>query len=255
MIQSVNRALDIMLAVSDSKGKPLTISDISKITKLNPSTCCHIVDTLVERGFLNQVSRSQGYVLGVYSYTLTRYKDFHHDMIITCAPIINWLENKTGYTTLLANLIHGEKFVLSYAEAKDNQLKDRGELYKGTLYDTATGRAMLATMPDKEIRTIVSSVGLPAEDEWPGVDSYEKLLHELHKIADKKVVKVIIDSSGYICKFGIAFVTHKSERFAIGLDMKKDSKPDESEIKDIEKYLVIAANEIYRRLMFDNTER
>ena len=71
MIQSVNRALDILMCVSDNRGKAITISEIAEKTGLNQSTCCHIVETLSERGFLNKVSRSSGYVLGIYSYTMT----------------------------------------------------------------------------------------------------------------------------------------------------------------------------------------
>ena len=114
MIQSVDRALDILMCVSDNQGRPLTVSEIAEKTGLNKSTCCHLIDTLTQRGFLNRVSRSSGYVLGVYAYALTRYRSFQRDLIFACSPVLRWLQNKTGYTTLLATLIDGEKFVLRY---------------------------------------------------------------------------------------------------------------------------------------------
>ena len=252
MIQSVDRALDILMCVSDNRGKPITISEIAEKTNLNQSTCCHIVETLTKRGFLNKVSRSSGYVLGIYAYSLTRYKNFHRDLIFACAPVLKWLQNKTGYTTLLANLIDGEKFVLRYFESSDNPLKDRGELYKGTLYDSATGRAMLSSMRQKEIRSIVEKVGLPSETQWEGIDSFEKMMIELEKIAKDPIVKVAFHADGfYFCKFAAAFIGKKSERFAIGLEMKKKEMPQEDEIAAIEKYMLLAVKEVKRRIEFE----
>lgn len=250
MIQCVNRSLDIMLCVSDMRGQPITISEISKKTGINESTCCHIIETLLKRGFLKQISRSAGYVLGIYSYTLTRYKDFHHGLIMTCSPILDWLERKTGYTVVLANLIDGEKFVLSYSESPENSLKDKGDLYKGTLYDSATGRAMLATMSEKELKNVVANVGLPNENEWPEVTDFKSLLKELKK--QERLVRVDMKDDGdkHISKFGVAFIPYKQERFAIGLDYHSKTKPTDKEIKNIEKEIIIAANEIERRIKF-----
>lgn len=250
MIQCVNRALDIMLCVSDMRGQPITISEISKKTGINESTCCHIIETLLHRGFVKQISRSAGYVLGIYSYTLTRYRDFHHALIITCSPILSWLERKTGYTVVLANLINGEKFVLSYSESPENTLKEKGDLYKGTLYDSATGRAMLATMSEKEIKKVVAKVGLPKDNEWPEVIDFDSLIKELKK--QNKVVRVDTTSNDkYISKFGIAFIPYKQERFAIGLDCHSKNKLGNKEIKNMEKEIIVAANEIERRINFN----
>lgn len=253
MIQSVNRALDILMCVSDNRGKAITISEIAEKTGLNQSTCCHIVETLSERGFLNKVSRSSGYVLGIYSYTMTRYRDFHRDLIFACTPILRWLQNKTGYTTLLTNLIDGEKFVLRYVDSTENPLKDRGVLYKGTLYDSATGRAMLCSMKQKELKKIVDKVGLPLPEEWEGINSVEDLEKKLNETAKDPVVKVIFKDENFIyCKFAVAFTGKKAERFAIGLELKKKEAPDESEIRMIEENMLLAIKEIRRRIQFEN---
>ena len=253
MIQSVDRALDILMCVSDNQGKPLTISEIAEKTDLNKSTCCHLIETLTQRGFLNRVSRSSGYTLGIYAYALTRYRSFHRDLIFACSPVLRWLQNKTGYTTLLANLIDGEKFVLRYYEAEDNPLKDKGELYKGTLYDSATGRAMLSSMSKKELRNIVNKVGLPTDDLWEGINSFDKLYDELNKLSKENVVQVEFhEDDYYICKFATTFFGKKAERFAIGLELKKKQKPDEQEIESIRKNMLLANKEIKRRLEFEN---
>lgn len=253
MIQSVERALDIMMIISDNHGQPVTISEISNKLKLNQSTCCHIVETLVDKGFLNQVSRSAGYVLGVYAYNLTRYKDFHRDLILTSMPILRWMQNKTGYTSLLASLIDSDKFVLCYSDNPDNPLSNRGDLYKGTLYDAATGRAMLSTLKPKELKKLIIKVGLPKQEEWPDVDTYEKLQKELLKISKQKIVRAeFIENNKYICKVSIPFLGPKQERFAIGLEIKKDKKPNKQELDLVDKTIYTGTQEIIRRMKFEN---
>ncbi|MBQ1307173.1 MAG: helix-turn-helix domain-containing protein [Erysipelotrichaceae bacterium] len=252
MIQSVDRALDIMMCVSDNHGKPLTISQIAERTGLNQSTCCHIVETLTERGFLNKVSRSSGYVLGIYSYALARYDSFHRDLLDACSPVLRWLQNKTGYTTLLTNLIDGEKFVLRYFNSPDNPLDEKGKLYRGSLYDTATGRAMLSSMKQKELKAVVDKVGLPSQEEWPGVTSFEQLYEKLLEVAKEPVVKTVDkDEQYYFCKFGVMFIGRKDERFALGLELKKKEAPEEEEIRFIEKNMLLAMKEIRRRIEFE----
>lgn len=256
MIQSVNRALDIMSVISDNQGIPMTISQIAKKTSLNQSTCCHIVETLAARGFLNQVSRSSGYVLGMYSYTLTRYKSFHSDLILVATPIIKWLESKTGYTSLLANMVDGEKFVLAYAESPENSLKYKGDLYKGTLYDSATGRAMLSTMRLSELKTAVEKSGLPTEEEWKDTNTLEKLVMKLNKLSKEKVVKVFSQEKNiYYVKFAVAFTGPKSRRYAIGLDLRKKTEPTKEEIDYIDKLILAAAHEINRRMKFSEINK
>ncbi len=252
MIQSVERALDIMMCISDKHGRPATISEISETTHLNKSTCCHIIDTLVERGFLDQVSRSSGYVLGVYAYNLTRYKDFQRDLIFTGMPILRWMQSKCGSTTILANLINGDKFVLCYSENPDNPLKDRGDIYKGTLYDSATGRAMLSTLKTKELKAIVERIGLPKPEEWKNIYTFEKLEEELNKISKQKIVKVQVESKGYFCRIATPFLGPRNERFALGIELKKESRPTTTELEYIDKILITGVNEIKRRMKFEN---
>ena len=169
MIQSVSRALDILTIVSDAKGKPIKLNAIAEKAGLNGSTCTHLVQTLCEKGFLSQVSRSAGYVLGAYPYYLTRYRTFQRELINTCNPALRWIQRRTGHTAILAILVDVEKFVISYAEDGKDILHERGDLYRGNLYDSATGRAMLSAMRHTDLTQLVKKIGLPSEADWPGI--------------------------------------------------------------------------------------
>lgn len=86
MIQSVERALAILVLVADGKGAPVSLKEISERTGLHRSTCAHLLETLAETGFVHQISRNEGFVLGAYAYYLTRYRVFRQELLQVCNP-------------------------------------------------------------------------------------------------------------------------------------------------------------------------
>lgn len=252
MLQSVSRALDILITVSDMRGEPITLGQIAQKTDLNISTCAHIVKTLCEKGFLSQVSRTAGYVLGAYAYYLTRYKTFQKELVSICDPVLKWLQRKTGHTALLAILVDGEKFVISYAEDGRGNLHDRGELYRGDIYRSATGRAMLANMRRTELQKLVEQIGLPGSDAWPGIRSFDGLVAELHRIANEKVVCVLNDkTSDYDALLGVSIRAPQTVNCAVGLGIHQESPPTQAELDVIKGILNVGVREINRRLRFE----
>lgn len=252
MIQSVSRALDILTTVSDTRGKPIGLSAISQKTGINVSTCAHLVQTLCEKGFLSQVSRSSGYILGAYAYYLTRYKTFQKELIATCNPALRWIQRRTGHTALLAVLVEGEKFVISYAEDGKDILHERGELYRGNLYNSATGRAMLSTMRRTELAHLVEKIGLPTQEDWPGIDSLEALERNLRLIATDKIVCIenSIDNR-YDAIYGVSIVAPRMGRCAVGLHVRQEKAPTEAEQERFREALLAGVREINRRLRFE----
>lgn len=252
MIQSVSRALDILTIVSDAKGKPIKLNAIAQKAGLNGSTCTHLVQTLCEKGFLSQVSRSAGYVLGAYPYYLTRYRTFQRELINTCNPALRWIQRRTGHTAILAILVDVEKFVISYAEDGKDILHERGDLYRGNLYDSATGRAMLSAMRHTELTQLVKKIGLPSQNDWPEIDSLETLERNLRIIAANKIVCIenIVDGK-YDAIYGVSIRAPRMNNCAIGLHVRQDHPPTEEERSRYRDALLSGAKEINRRLRFE----
>ena len=252
MIQSVGRALDILMTVSDMRGNPITLGSISQKTGINVSTCAHLVQTLCEKGFLSQVSRSSGYILGAYAYYLTRYKTFHKELIETCNPALKWIQRRTGHTALLAVLVEGEKFVISYAEDSKYLLHERGELFRGNLYDSATGRAMLSTMRRTELAHLVQKIGLPSEADWPGIDSLNTLERKLRVFANEKIVCIENSNDNqYDAIYGISIRAPRLGNCAVGLHVHQEERPTEEERQQIRELRMAGVKEINRRLRFE----
>lgn len=254
MNNSVNKALDILDFVSNNKGQPVSIKKISEATNINKSTVCHIIETLVDRGFLVQISKSSGYVLGIYAYNLTRYNSFQSDLVYASEPVLNWIRKETGSNALLANLINGEKFILKYLDVPGNKLNERGLMYKGDLYNSATGRAMLRSLDRKQIKDIVRKYGLPTKQEWDGVNSIEDLFEKLDEIRKDKVVLYKQPVTNYEWEYAIEIIGNKNERFALGIGINEIEKPSEEKITKIKNVLFAAKKEIVKRMNYISKE-
>ena len=67
-IQSVERALKIIEVLSKGNGSSafegISLGSIAKDTKLNISTCHHIIRTLLQKGYVSQNSPGGAYFLG-----------------------------------------------------------------------------------------------------------------------------------------------------------------------------------------------
>ena len=201
---------------------------------------------------MSQVSRTSGYILGAYSYYLTRYKTFQKDLITTCNPALRWIQRRTGHTALLAVLVESEKFVISYAEDEKGVLHERGELYRGNLYNSATGRVILSSMRRTELTQLVDKIGLPLEEDWPGIDSLETLERNLRVIAAKKIV--CIERSWieeYDAIYGICINAPNSRNCAVGLHVHQSIPPTEDERRHLQEILMSGVREINRRLRFE----
>ena len=190
MIQSVDRALDILTIVANGKGEPVPLRQISEKTGLNKSACFHLIETMAERGFLRQVSQSKGYVLGASTFYLTRYRTFHQELLQISNPILRWIHRQSGYTALLAILENHEKFVISYSEQDGGKFHERGDLFLGNIYASATGRVLLSHMAPAAVAELAGSIGLPDERSWSGIDTLPKLLQELDAVEKLSCLRV-----------------------------------------------------------------
>ena len=252
MIQSVERALAILVLVADGKGAPVSLKEISERTGLHRSTCAHLLETLAETGFVHQISRNEGFVLGAYAYYLTRYRVFRQELLQVCNPVLQWLHRQTGCTALLAILESQEKFNISCFEQEDGLLHARGELFLGNLYTSATGRVLLAHMPDASAAALVRKVGLPPEAVWREAQSLPQLLAELAQIRKREYIRVdaVVDGCPG-AQYGAYVAREHEPGAAVGLFLPHAQAANDAQDGRTIAALMRAVREISRRLRFE----
>lgn len=251
MPTSVQKAMEILTAMSKIPFNGITLSDISKATGINKSTCIHILNALSENDYVEKISHSQGYRLGPGIYYLTRYGRFQEELIQICHPIMNWLYKKTGHTVLLAVIHENKKYIVHYIQGQRQLEEKKSNLYQGNVYASGTGRVMLSYFSRSELKVFVSECGLPEKKVWPEIKSFEDLWRELGNIRRQQVLYYSMIDEGVIDHGFAAAVCESNGKClgAVAISLPKSSEPFSKE--EIDSYYALlgrSIREINRRL-------
>lgn len=160
MIQSVNRALNILEFLSRTPGTPRTPSEIAKATGLNTATASNIIKTLAERNYLEQEGPRKGYVPGIMCNTLASEEAFEKKIVKAASQHMEDLARATGETVLIAVLKKNKRFILHQVEGVETLQVRRGVISDAKVYDTATGKTLLAALPKSELEDFIRGQGL-----------------------------------------------------------------------------------------------
>lgn len=159
-IQSVDRALSVLETIAETNDG-MTVSAVSEITGLNVSTCHHLITTLMYRGYLTQVSRSRGYTLGPKLNEVIEASQRESDPAILLANDLRELGARLGHGVQFAVLSGTSLLTKLSFPGNDDAVVEPSEVDKMTaLHATATGKAILAWIPDTELVRVISANGL-----------------------------------------------------------------------------------------------
>lgn len=159
-IQSVERALTILELVAGER-IGLSLSEMAERSGLNTSTCHHLAATLVTRGYLAQNGRSRGYVLGNRLNELHELTQGELDPAILLRDRVEALGKRLGHGVQMAVMSDTSLMTkISFPDPRGH-VKEADEILKmGASHATATGKAILAWLPDTELVRIISVNGL-----------------------------------------------------------------------------------------------
>jgi IclR family acetate operon transcriptional repressor len=160
-VQSVDRALTLLeLLARSTEGTPLT--ELAAGAGLNISTCHHLLATLVKWGYVAKVS-GRRYALGGRGLHLGQAFLKQVDLPRRAQPHIEQIGAQTGETVHLAVLQGDSIITLLRREGRHAVRVDTGALGASDApHATATGKAMLAWLPEHEIRRILAIKGMQA---------------------------------------------------------------------------------------------
>jgi IclR family acetate operon transcriptional repressor len=158
-IQSVARALTLLETIAELGGET-TLSRLASRTGLNISTCHHLLATLVQRGFVSKGLGRRGYALGARILYLSHIC-LQVDLPKRAQAALDHINQTTGETVHLAALQGDELVNVLKREARHAVRVDAGTVgTSDAAHATATGKAMLAWLPEHEIRRIVTAQGM-----------------------------------------------------------------------------------------------
>lgn len=180
MVQVLIKAFDILELVAQRNGQAISLTEISQELQLNQATSANIINTMVLRGYLEHIGKKKGYKLGPSAYRLTNEVSYEQDLVNAASEAMEALTEKINETCLLGILRNYKRFVLHNVNCnQDIQVQIRSER---NVYETASGRLLVAYLSEKERERFLQFNGLPDESMWEEASTVEGLVNALTKI-------------------------------------------------------------------------
>ena len=248
MIQVINRALNILEFVSKEREREFFLSEIANSLSLNTSTCANIIKTLVNRGYLEQQEKKQGYKLGAKAYYLTGNYSKKKELMRSSIAPMQELRDKLNESCILA-IVKENMRVTLHKELSNHELQVISDGEEKNVYLTATGRGYLACQKDEARIHFIHKYGLP-NTMWPEVKNENELIFELDKI--KRNQMAIHFDGAYIVGVGAPIYKNEEVVAAIGIylpEVRFTNKVKEQIFSEISKTAQLISNkmeEVYK---------
>ena len=178
-IQSVERALLLLELLAEGK---LRLNAISKALGINVSTCHHLLSTLVDRGYVAQSAQDRSYFLGNKIPELSRSHMRQFNIADIAMDNLRALNARTGETVHLAVLQGDELVTLAVLDSHHAvRVVTGGSGESDPAHASATGKAILAWLPEQEFERIMERRGMKKFTERTIVDRLQ-LLEDLRHV-------------------------------------------------------------------------
>lgn len=214
MVQVLIKAFDILELVSLRKGHPISLTEISDELQINQATAANIINTLVFKNYLEHIGKKKGYRLGLSAYRLTNAVAYEQDLVNAAREPMAQLTAKLNESSILGILQNQKRFILHVENAnQDIQVQIRSER---NVYETASGRLLLAYLSEKELDRFVQINGLPNDDLWFEATTLSGLKLTLSHIRKIGIAKTHINLS-HLKGFAVPIYNH--EKVVAGLSV------------------------------------
>jgi len=175
MIQVINRALDLLEQIANDPEQPKSLGELADGLGLNHGTCANILKTLVARGYVEQIGTKKGYILGSKAYALTGNEAYQKDLLEAAREPMEALTKAVNENCLLAILKDNQRIVIHRTFAEQDLQVRTADIKP--VYDSASGRLLLAMLSREKVQRFIDKYGLPTGDSWPEIQS-EAQLHD-----------------------------------------------------------------------------
>ncbi len=244
MVLVVVKALDILEWVARDSGRAYSLTEIAEGLQMNQATCVNILQTLVSKNYLEHLGRKKGYRLGPMAYNLTNNLSYSENLISAAKEVMENLTAHLNETSILGVIRNQKRFIVHLVNSdQDLQVRSRTER---SVYETASGRLLLAYMVPKERDSFIAATGLPSADTWPGGDTPEGIATELTRIRLDEL-SVTVSKTHII---GLAVPVRKQDQVVASLSVfLPQIRCSATRRKEIIQTLRQAAQQIDQRLM------
>lgn len=186
MIQVMNKAFRILEHISKEPERAHPLNELAELINASPAACSHLVKTLVSNAYLEQSEKRQGYKLGAMAYYLSRNGAYRQDLVNIIEPSLKELTGSTGETSSFSQLHNSKKHVLCTCKSANPIQLDDTLLYLDPIYQTATGRVLMAHSGRREQDLIIADHGLPGAA-WDKISETQAFYKKLEALKNEDI--------------------------------------------------------------------
>jgi DNA-binding IclR family transcriptional regulator len=186
-MKSLKKALDLLELIMNSPGKAVTPSVAAEALGLDPATCVRIMSELTKQGYLEHISRREGYIPGPAAFTFADRPQWKYvrlaraaeepvkELAISLRSVINISVLHDNFRYML--------FHFSGDASKAIPLTTRNWC---DFHTSGTGRLLLSTVPEETVDEINARFGI--KDVFGSAVDMKKFKAELKEIASAGAV-------------------------------------------------------------------
>ncbi len=180
MVRVVLKTFDILEMVAKRSDQGATLTEISKELEFNQATAANIITTMVSRGYLEHIGKKKGYKLGPAAFGLTNDVAYGQELVEAARDVMEKLTGKLNECCLLGILRHNKRYILHAVNStQEIQVQVQSER---NVYETASGRLLMAYLSEKEIDKFLQQNGLPVKSLWSEASTTGGLMKALANI-------------------------------------------------------------------------
>jgi DNA-binding IclR family transcriptional regulator len=160
MSKIVARTLDF-LEIFAAQKRPLSASEIARLLEIPASSCHDVLQALLERGYLYELTTRGGYYPTLRLYEIAKTIADHDPVASRADSILQALRNKVDESILLCK-VHGLQatYLLSIEPSHPLRfLANVGDNVR-SLHATSAGKALLGSLSDQALSAYLKSANL-----------------------------------------------------------------------------------------------
>ena len=186
MVQVMIKAFDILELIAKSNGQSVSLTEVAKKLGMSQPTAANIINTMVSRGYIEHIGKKKGYKLGPSAFQLTNQVPYEKELLDSAKSIMENLTSQINETCLLGVLRNYKRYIVNVVNADhDIQVQVRSER---NVYETASGRVLLAYLSNSEREVFIKQNGLPDKSIWPEACTETDLNNTLDIIKNEGLV-------------------------------------------------------------------
>lgn len=185
-IQVIERAFTVLEIIAQAPDVPHTISGLSEKSGLKTATASRIIRTMTNLGYLEQVGRKEGYILGGKTASLSEKYNGIAPLRKAAMPLLREFGTRFGEYICISVLRNNQRHII-YVEKSTHAIQVANDpmAIVETPYRSVSGRILLAGLTREQQKRCFAQKGKPGYL-WKEISSQDDFLTTLENIAKKE---------------------------------------------------------------------